>query len=948
MSRCCAVGLVLLLGAGCVPAQQSVRTLARDVGQPTTMLTHILDVKALSTADAAKAVPVRLTGVVTTLSGWKNSFFLQSGDYAISVDRSDTTAVQSGDEVEVVGVSAAGMFAPVVAANQVTVLKRGTLRKADLPKAKRVDYGDLATGRLDSSWVQVDGIVRSEAVSEIWGREVLFLMLRVGASNLPLLVLNYEKKDPGLVDAKVTVEGACGAVFNDRRQLTGVRLFVPSLGNVHVEEAPRVDRFAMEPTSLDELFRYGSAKSSEHEIKVAGVVSYQDRPNKRLYLQGKSGGIVVNTAQTTFLEPGDRVEAVGFLSGAQFSITLDDAVFRKVGHEEPPTAVEVNPAQMIQDKDGFRFAPFDGLLVRANGSLVEKIKQGPQETWVIRNGGQVYNAVFAPGDDVAEFERIHIGSKLQLTGVVRTEVNQRGEPQGFVLVVRESEDVAVLGTPWWDAQRSVWLVGMLVGACFVMLIWGLQTRRALRDLSPRHAASSREIIRRCRIFARAAGIAVAVVAAAALLAWLFDFEILRRPGGAILYPNAALSLLFAGCALTLTERLRRRGGVLRNFLALAAGLIGLLTLLEYSLRVDLHIDELMFRDEVSEVHGRMAVATAINLVLLSIALLLAERKKSTTASQLLTGVAGLLCVLASLADLYSVPTLFSFGAQNGMAVPAMFSCMILCGGILALQADRGLMAVVTSDGPGGVIARMLLPVALLMPAALGWTQWKGQFSYELYSSSEGLALFTASLIVVFVSIILIGAALLNRSDLERVRMEFEASHDGLTRLLNRTGIMEMLRVELIRSGRERKPISVILADVDHFKSVNDELGHQAGDEVLKEVARRLKLSLRDYDGVGRFGGEEFLMVLPACELNAAVSRAELICAAMSSEPIVLPDQTRSVTLSLGVSVVEPTSPNRQESLIQAADVALYEAKNGGRNQVRAMVPKPLPELAGVV
>jgi diguanylate cyclase (GGDEF)-like protein len=465
-------------------------------------------------------------------------------------------------------------------------------------------------------------------------------------------------------------------------------------------------------------------------------------------------------------------------------------------------------------------------------------------------------------------------------------------------------------------------------------------------LSPREASSSLEILRRFRVFARTGGIVVAVVGGAGLLTWVFNFDVLHTPGGLILYPNAALSWMFTGCALTITERVRRKGSGLRNFLAVTAGLLGLLTLLEYSLRIDLHIDELMFRDG-SEVHGRMAVATATNFVLLSIALLAAERKKSAVLSQLMVGAAGLLCVLASLANLYSVPALFSFGAKNGMAIPSMFCCLIVCGGILALQADRGLMAVITSDGPGGVISRMLLPAALFVPALLGWIQWKGQFTYELYSSSAGLALFTASLIVVFVSMILVGAALLNRSDLERMRMEFEASHDGLTKILNRTGILEMLRVELIRSGRERKPISVILGDVDHFKSVNDELGHAAGDEVLKEVARRLKLSLRDYDGVGRFGGEEFLMVLPACELSAAVKRAELICAAMASEPIVLPDLNRKVTMSLGVSVVEPTSPNRQDSLIQAADVALYEAKNGGRNQVRAMVPKPLPELAGV-
>jgi len=104
-------------------------------------------------------------------------------------------------------------------------------------------------------------------------------------------------------------------------------------------------------------------------------------------------------------------------------------------------------------------------------------------------------------------------------------------------------------------------------------------------------------------------------------------------------------------------------------------------------------------------------------------------------------------------------------------------------------------------------------------------------------------------------------------------MRRAATHDSLTGLMNRGEILAMLLRELERARREHKPVGVILGDIDHFKSVNDTLGHLFGDEALREVARRLREQLRVYDGVGRYGGEEFLLILPNCDLPNALLRA---------------------------------------------------------------------------
>jgi hypothetical protein len=137
--------------------------------------------------------------VVTTLSGWKNSFFLQDKTNAISVDRSDTADIRSGDEVEVTGVTGPGLFAPVLIASRVERLGPGRI-----PPAQRVSYAELISGDADSERVQIEGVVHAATVGEIWGRRVLSLTLHVQGNPLTVRVLNFpENGFERLVDAEV-------------------------------------------------------------------------------------------------------------------------------------------------------------------------------------------------------------------------------------------------------------------------------------------------------------------------------------------------------------------------------------------------------------------------------------------------------------------------------------------------------------------------------------------------------------------------------------------------------------------------------------------------------------------------------------------------------------------------------------------------------------------------
>jgi two-component system, cell cycle response regulator len=168
----------------------------------------------------------------------------------------------------------------------------------------------------------------------------------------------------------------------------------------------------------------------------------------------------------------------------------------------------------------------------------------------------------------------------------------------------------------------------------------------------------------------------------------------------------------------------------------------------------------------------------------------------------------------------------------------------------------------------------------------------------------------------------------------RETMRFQATHDALTSLWNRGVIEELLAREIHRSRRENSCTVVILCDVDHFKRVNDEFGHHIGDDVLRELARRLQHSVRSYDMVGRFGGEEFLIILNKCDANSAIARAENIRMEVAKKPIPTRAKPLPVTISVGLALSTDCENKNADEILACADVALYEAKSAGRNCVR--------------
>ncbi len=166
---------------------------------------------------------------------------------------------------------------------------------------------------------------------------------------------------------------------------------------------------------------------------------------------------------------------------------------------------------------------------------------------------------------------------------------------------------------------------------------------------------------------------------------------------------------------------------------------------------------------------------------------------------------------------------------------------------------------------------------------------------------------------------------------EKEELSQQIRTDSLTEVSSRRHLEEVLAREIRHARQQARPLSVAIADLDHFKRINDEYGHLIGDQVLREVGHRLGAAVRDGDTVGRYGGEEFLVILPSSSPDVAAQVGERIREKLAGEPVSLAGQTIPLTISVGVASL--LDNDDAESLLERADEALYAAKQGGRNRV---------------
>ncbi|MHB8639435.1 MAG: GGDEF domain-containing response regulator [Candidatus Acidiferrales bacterium] len=185
-----------------------------------------------------------------------------------------------------------------------------------------------------------------------------------------------------------------------------------------------------------------------------------------------------------------------------------------------------------------------------------------------------------------------------------------------------------------------------------------------------------------------------------------------------------------------------------------------------------------------------------------------------------------------------------------------------------------------------------------------------------------------------------------QADLIQARelVRFKSTHDLLTGAWSRGATLDMLARELNRGKREHHPLGLILIDLDDFKNINDTLGQFTGDEVLRSAALRVLSSVRAYDVVGRFAGDEFLILLPGCDSVATRAKAERIRQVIGGSALETTSRPVTLTASLGVLSAGPGDSPTSESTLRAINIALYRAKEGGRNRVELSSENVSPTL----
>ena len=488
-------------------------------------------------------------------------------------------------------------------------------------------------------------------------------------------------------------------------------------------------------------------------------------------------------------------------------------------------------------------------------------------------------------------------------------------------------------------------------------------------------------------FTRGGAVVVASVGLAVICGWLFNIPLLKTviPGLATMKMNSACAFVAAGVALWLLHTSRQCSQSLRigralSFIVLA---VGGLTLAEYVFAMDFGIDQLI-PDTAQAANGlplgRMAPATALSFLMVGVALLTlnAHQPRFAAWPHWLVVPPLFISTLAIVGYAYGVSSLYEVKSYSSMAAHTALAFFILTLSILAADVAHGFARIATSDTAGGVVSRRLLPTIPLILFALGWVRLAGQEA-GLYDTRFGTALMVLLSITVCTIAVASTGIILDKVDVTRRRAEGEVAglnaglerrvqqrtqqlaevsaeltaanaslkqlslHDGLTTLANRRFFDKYLAGQIAIAHWQKRPLALVLCDVDAFKAYNDFYGHQAGDESLKQVANAIQSCCRrPGDMAARYGGEEFAMILPDTGLIGATQIAEAARDAVAQLRIPHEQSPAApfVSISGGISLLPQRTDSTAKQLIKAADANLFQAKRLGRNRMVSVQTEP--------
>jgi signal transduction histidine kinase/ActR/RegA family two-component response regulator len=440
-------------------------------------LTTVAQVIRLRSDELIVGRPVRLTGVVTYAAREMNLAFVQDATGGIAVSLPAETRMEVGQLIEVAGIASRGLFAPAI--RQSTFKMAGT---AQLPVPLSPSISELHNGLVDSQWCEVEGIVRS--VSHDTNSVTLELTMEGRRIEISC------RHEGGIapeqwIEARVKIRGVAGARFNGRRQLVGGRLLVPALAYVSVLTPPAADPFLLPLTPLSDLGRYHSKNSPGQRIHIRGTVTLFNS-GRTLFLRDETGAIEIRTTQRTPLQPGDSVEVIGFYEVNGDSIMIEDGNFRRLESGPAP------PAKLLLAKE-WNNRQFEADLVSINARLQGLLGTPSGLILMLQADRTVFNAWL---ESTNGMPNLSVGSRVNVTGVVRSSISRNSAAQSFELLLRSPTDLVVVEMPsGWTVQRILWITGGLLFLGLLILIRTLELAKANGRLEVNVAKRTEELLR---------------------------------------------------------------------------------------------------------------------------------------------------------------------------------------------------------------------------------------------------------------------------------------------------------------------------------------------------------------------------------------------------------------------------------------------------------------------
>jgi PAS domain S-box-containing protein len=456
--------------AGQAPANTAAIKSGLSMAANLPILTRIAQIRNLTQEEVQRGYPLCIRAVVTYYDPFDPDLFIQDSTVGIWVntDGSPKLDMRSGDLVEVQGLTEWPDFSPQIGKPSIKVVGRSAL-----PIPRRASFSLLSSTSENSRWVEVEGTVLDLTEQKERGLARLTLQLDDGVINARVLT-SSGAIPPNLLGAKIRVRGVDSALNNKKNQLIGVRLCIPSLAELHVEEQGPTDLFDIPMHRIASLLRF-TPKEELGRVKVQGVVTLQ-QPGRGLFIQDGNEGLFVESYEKTPLEVGDRVAVAGFPSmGSGYSPILRNALFHSLGTGAEPPPRTVGIGEVLR-------GDHDSELVRIKGRLLHQTELNGERVLTLDVDSATVRADLKTRDPDQGLANLELGSLLQVTGVCSVSVDENHEPVGFRILLRSGHDITVLRTPsWWNATHALGLMGVATLAGLVALTWVYVLRRRVRQ-----------------------------------------------------------------------------------------------------------------------------------------------------------------------------------------------------------------------------------------------------------------------------------------------------------------------------------------------------------------------------------------------------------------------------------------------------------------------------------